>query len=162
LTRCRFFGSGACGPLNPSTRPAFNPEEPSDSPARGSSPRNGAQRCAHKGASDEGPRPQGGRTWAIVLDIGPDAHGKRRQKWHSGFATKREAEAALTELLGKLQDRNYVEPSRLTLGSYVTGEWLPAVRRRVRPSPKLGMSAASESTSCLATRRLAHHARLDR
>jgi integrase len=73
-----------------------------------------------------------GQRWAVVIDIGRQ-DGKRRQKWHSGFATRREAEAALTELLARVQGGSYVEPSRLTLGAYLRDEWLPAVKRTVRP-----------------------------
>lgn len=74
-----------------------------------------------------------GGGWSVVIDIGRDERGCRRQKWHSGYATKREAERALTALLGELQQATYVEPSRLTLESYVRG-WLEAVAPRLRPS----------------------------
>jgi integrase len=74
-----------------------------------------------------------GRKWSIVLDVGTDEDGRRKQRWHSGFRTKNEAEAALTTLLGRLQDGNYVEPSRLSVRGYLTVEWLPAIRRTVRP-----------------------------
>jgi integrase len=73
-----------------------------------------------------------GSRWACVIDVG-NQDGKRRQKWHSGFKTRREAEAALTGLLAKVQGGSYVEPSRLTLGRYLRDEWLPAVKRSVRP-----------------------------
>jgi integrase len=73
-----------------------------------------------------------GKTWSIVLDVGTDKHGKRRQKWHSGYATKKEAEAAMTRLLGQLQDGGYVEPSRLTLGRFLEESWLPSIRASVR------------------------------
>ena len=79
-----------------------------------------------------------GKKWSVVLDVGTGLRGKRRQKWHSGFATKREAEAALTTLLGKLQNNSYVEPTRLTLGGFLTAEWLPAVQRSVRPLTHAG------------------------
>jgi integrase len=74
-----------------------------------------------------------GKKWSVVLDIGTDERGKRRQKWHSGFATKREAEATLTRLLGHLQTGTYVAPTRMTVGIYLTAEWLPAIRHTIRP-----------------------------
>ena len=35
-----------------------------------------------------------GNKWAVVVDVGRDANGKRVRKWHSGFDRKRDAEAA--------------------------------------------------------------------
>ena len=74
-----------------------------------------------------------GNTWTVVVDVGRDENGRRRQKWHSGFRTKREASEALTEILGRLASRQYVSPSKLTLGEFLKDEWLPAVRGSVRP-----------------------------
>jgi integrase len=75
-----------------------------------------------------------GAKWAIVLDVGNDPEtGRRKQRWHSGFERKRDAERALADLLAKQQRGEYVEPSRLTVRGYLTGEWLPAVHRSVRP-----------------------------
>jgi Arm DNA-binding domain len=33
-----------------------------------------------------------GTTWTVVYDEGHDENGRRRQRWKSGFATRREAE----------------------------------------------------------------------
>lgn len=74
-----------------------------------------------------------GSTWAVVVDVGRDANGRRRQKWHSGFRTKREASEALTEILGQLATSQYVVPSKLTVGHFLEDEWLPAIRASVRP-----------------------------
>ena len=74
-----------------------------------------------------------GSTWAVVVDVGRDASGERRQKWHSGFRTKREASEALTEILGQLARSQYVAPSNLTVGGFLEDEWLPAIRASVRP-----------------------------
>ncbi|MGH3041862.1 MAG: Arm DNA-binding domain-containing protein, partial [Gaiellaceae bacterium] len=74
-----------------------------------------------------------GSTWAVVVDIGRDEHGRRRQKWHSGFKTKREASEALTEILGQLSTGQYVAPSKLTVHQFLVDEWLPAVRPSLRP-----------------------------
>lgn len=74
-----------------------------------------------------------GSTWVVVIDVGRDANGRRRQKWHSGFRTKREAGEALTEILGQLATGQYVAPSKLTVGRFLKDEWLPAIRTRVRP-----------------------------
>jgi integrase len=75
-----------------------------------------------------------GSKWTVILDAGRDATGKRQQKWHSGYRTKREAEAGLTDLLGRVQSGNYVDASRLTLAEFLTDRWLPARRAALRPS----------------------------
>ena len=74
-------------------------------------------------------------TWTWYLDAPPDpVTGKRRQASKGGFRTKREAQQALNEALARLRDGSFVQPSQLTLGSFLQEEWLPAVRPpRVRP-----------------------------
>lgn len=84
-----------------------------------------------------------GKKWAVVVDL-PHAEGQpRRQKWHSGFATKRAAEAALTEILGRLQRGDYVQPSRATLAAFL-GEYLQAARTTLRPATWEGYRASLE------------------
>jgi integrase len=70
----------------------------------------------------------------VVVDLGPDpATRKRRQKWHSGYRTRREAERARTEILSGLDHGTYVEPSPLTVKEFLT-QWLESSRPRVRPT----------------------------
>ena len=65
-----------------------------------------------------------GNKWCFVVDLGKDpGTGKRRQKWYSGFSTKREAEKALSEMLAKLHRGDYVEPSRMSFGELIR-TWL--------------------------------------
>ncbi len=73
-----------------------------------------------------------GNTWAVVVDVGHDENGRRRQRWHSGFDTKRDASRALTEILGRLQRQEYVEPSKQTLRAFLA-EYLHAARTTLRP-----------------------------
>lgn len=68
----------------------------------------------------------------IELDADP-ATGRRRQKWHSGYRTKREAERARVDLLSKFDRGAYVEPTQQTLGEFLE-EWLRAIEPTVRPS----------------------------
>jgi integrase len=76
---------------------------------------------------------RGGR-WYVKIELEPDpGTGRRRQKWHSGFATRREAERARVDLLSKLDRGIYVEPSRQTFGEFLA-EWLTAIEPTVRPS----------------------------
>ena len=75
-----------------------------------------------------------GSSWCVVIDAGRDAEGRRVRKWHSGFATRKEAERARTEILSRLDRGTYVEPDRRTLGAFLEQEWLPAIQARLRPS----------------------------
>jgi integrase len=70
---------------------------------------------------------QRGAKWAVVVDLGKGADGKRIRRWHSGFATKREAEQERTRLLSTLDAGNYTPPNRLTVRQFATGEWLPSL-----------------------------------
>ncbi|MDQ3571460.1 MAG: site-specific integrase [Actinomycetota bacterium] len=74
-----------------------------------------------------------GNAWAVVVDIGRDESGRRRQKWHSGYRTKREASEALTEILGQLSTGQYVAPSKLTVRQFLEDEWIPSIRASLRP-----------------------------
>jgi integrase len=43
-----------------------------------------------------------GDRWYVKIELDPDpATGRRRQKWHSGFRTRRDAERARIDLLSK-------------------------------------------------------------
>lgn len=68
----------------------------------------------------------------IELDADPET-GRRRQKWHSGYRTKREAERARVDLLSKVDRGEYVEPSQQTLAEFLE-EWLRAIEPTLRPS----------------------------
>lgn len=75
-----------------------------------------------------------GDRYYVKIELDPDpATGRRRQKWHSGYRTKREAERARVDLLSKFDRGEYVEPSHQTLGDFLE-EWLRAIEPTVRPS----------------------------
>lgn len=74
-----------------------------------------------------------GARYFVKFELDPDPlTGKRRQKWHSGFNTKREAEKARVDLLSKFDRGEFVEPTQQTLADYLT-EWLKAIEHTVRP-----------------------------
>ena len=75
-----------------------------------------------------------GTTWTWYLGVVDPATGRRRQLSKGGFRTKREAQAALNEAMAALRAGTFVEPSRLTLGAFLTDQWLPTVRAAVRPT----------------------------
>ena len=64
-----------------------------------------------------------GKSWAVVFDLGRDANGKRRQKWHAVPGTRRDAQRELARLLNELNTGAYVEPSRMTVGEFLD-RWL--------------------------------------
>jgi len=65
-----------------------------------------------------------GSKWAFVVDIGKDpVTGKRKQKWFSGYRTKREAEKAMAEKIAEITRGDYVEPARIPLRDLMI-EWL--------------------------------------
>jgi integrase len=72
--------------------------------------------------------------WYVVVDLGRDANAKRRQKWHGGYRTRKEAEVARTKIVGDLHAGTYTEPTKLTLREWVEDKWLPTVRTQVKPS----------------------------
>ena len=75
-----------------------------------------------------------GNAWYVVVDLPRDPRtGKRQQKWHSGFRTKREADKALTEILSRLDRGTYVAPTKQTFGDYLD-LFLKTVEREVRPT----------------------------
>ena len=75
-----------------------------------------------------------GDRWYVKIELDSDpGTGKRRQKWHSGFDTRREAERARVDLLSKFDRGDYVEPTQQTVAEYMV-EWLKAIEPTVRPS----------------------------
>jgi integrase len=101
-------------------------------------------------------------TWQFVVDLGPQplqrcpacrkrywlererlrkcpkCHGpledrlERRQEFHTGFATKKEAELELAKVMGALATGTHIQASRLLVRDYLEKEWLPAIRSTVR------------------------------
>lgn len=55
-----------------------------------------------------------GNKWCFVIDLGRDETGKRRQKWFSGYRTKKDAEKALAERLTEINKGVYIEPTNMT------------------------------------------------
>jgi hypothetical protein len=72
--------------------------------------------------------------WYVVLDVGRDTNGRRRQKWHGGFRTRREAEVARAKLVNDLHAGAYIAPDRTTLAQWIRESWLPMIEARIKPS----------------------------
>jgi integrase len=73
------------------------------------------------------------KPWAYIIELGGDEAGRRKQSWRSGFRTKREATAAMNEEIGRRHGGSHIEPSRLTVGQFLTEHWLPGLVK-IRPS----------------------------
>jgi integrase len=78
-------------------------------------------------------------SWSLILDLGyqPDsATGipKRKQKWITFRGSKRQAQAKLAELVNAHNNGDLVEPSKLTLGAWLT-EWL---EKAIKPRKRAG------------------------
>lgn len=72
--------------------------------------------------------------WYVVVDIGRDEEGKRKQKWHGGFRTRREAERAMAEIVESLDKDRYIAPQKRTLAEFATDEWLPLNKTQTKTS----------------------------
>jgi integrase len=59
---------------------------------------------------------------------------ERRRQTKAGFATRREAQAALNKVLVAVEEKTFVAPAKLSLREYLRDEWLPAIEATIRPS----------------------------
>jgi hypothetical protein len=82
-----------------------------------------------------------GDAWTYVLDISLPGQ-RRRQKSKGGYRTKREALAALNEAQSALQRGIYVEPSKLSVKTFLVDHWLPAIESGLRKSTVQGYRSA--------------------
>ena len=67
-------------------------------------------------------------SWSIILHLGYQldpvtGKPKRNQKWYTVQGTKRDAEKKLAELLHQANRHELVEPTKMTLGTWLD-EWL--------------------------------------
>lgn len=72
-----------------------------------------------------------GGSWMYVVDLPRGVEGRRRQRRKRGFRTRKDAEAALHEMLAQLGGGEYVQPAALTTAEFLVDQWLPAVELRV-------------------------------
>lgn len=66
--------------------------------------------------------------WYFVVDVAT-TDGQRRQVRRRGFQTKKDAEAALAELVTEHQRGTFVRPTRRTVATYLLDDWLPTRER---------------------------------
>lgn len=70
-----------------------------------------------------------GDNYYIVVDVGRDHTGKRKQKWFSGYKRKKDAEKDLPKILTKLE-KGYKEPEDMTVKEYFEN-WLDRKKQTV-------------------------------
>lgn len=76
-----------------------------------------------------------GRSWCFVIDIGRDpSTQKRRQRWQSGFHTRKEAEEALRRTLGRLDVGDDPMPTKVILSEFAE-RWLAHLEAVDSPRP---------------------------
>ena len=77
-----------------------------------------------------------GRGWSFVIDVSRDPKtGKRRQRWRSGFATRKEAERELRRALGRLDVGDDPLPDKITLEAFAE-RWLAHMAVQDHPRPR--------------------------
>jgi integrase len=59
---------------------------------------------------------------------------ERRRETKGGFATRREAQTAMSKVAVAVEERTHFASSRLTLREYLSKEWLPAIEHTIRPT----------------------------
>lgn len=77
-------------------------------------------------------------SWSIILDLGYEPHPvtgtlRRKQKWFTVRGTRKDAEKKLGDLLYAANHGTIVEPSKMTLGKWLT-EWIDTTKPRLRSS----------------------------
>jgi integrase len=88
-----------------------------------------------------------GKTWTAVAFTGRGPNGKPKYVWRGGHRTRKEAQAALTELLSSLATGAYVSKSKLTVADWLR-QWIAAERINWRPSTVAGRVVAVEQHLC--------------
>jgi integrase len=81
--------------------------------------------------------------WFARFEAPPDADGKRRQLRAGPCATEREAQAAVVEALGKINDGTHVDDRKVTLGEHLD-QWLEWKRAELKPSTYASYAEAVE------------------
>ncbi len=68
-----------------------------------------------------------GSGYSIVYRAPDPASGLTKQVWKAGYATKREAEAALKEIVSQVDVGTYARPTKQTVAQYLNDDWLPSL-----------------------------------
>ena len=69
-----------------------------------------------------------GKKWCVIVYLGRDEKGKPKQKWYSGFDSKKEAESAMVGIIHDINHGTYVEPVKITLRAFLLN-WVESYAR---------------------------------
>ena len=79
-------------------------------------------------------RQQSAETWEISVSAGIDPlTGRRTRIFRTVRGTKRDAQRALTKLVGEVDQGTLVEPERITFADFID-RWLEHMHHRLRPT----------------------------
>ncbi|MGV3723553.1 MAG: site-specific integrase, partial [Actinomycetota bacterium] len=72
--------------------------------------------------------------WSLVVYLGRDAQGKKKQKWHTFKGGERAAQRELNRLLSAIDSGEYVAPTKQTVSAFLV-QWLTDyAQSAVRPT----------------------------
>ena len=74
-----------------------------------------------------------GTGYSYVVYLGRGEDGRKQQKWVGGFRTKRSAEDALGEALGRISAGQFSDRGRITVGEFLD-QWIDAAASGLRAS----------------------------
>jgi integrase len=74
-----------------------------------------------------------GKSWSYVLRVPDPTTGRTKPKWVGGFDTQESALLARDEARVALRKRNYVPPTKITVGEYLD-RWIETHALRVKPT----------------------------
>lgn len=72
-----------------------------------------------------------GNKWSYTVDIGRDSQNKRKQKTKSGFNTKKEATAAMNEVIYELNKGTWIDSNEILLKDFAL-EWIDGHQNKIR------------------------------
>lgn len=64
-----------------------------------------------------------GNTYSVIIDIGNDKNGKRRQKWFSGYKTIKEAQRFLNKKIVEIEADDYILSDKILVSTYLNN-WI--------------------------------------
>ena len=77
---------------------------------------------------------KGNRYYPVVYGAINRTTGRDVCDWHDDFASRKEAERALAEIVKRKQDGDYRSPDRITLADYLNDRWLPLKKSQLSRS----------------------------
>jgi integrase len=60
-----------------------------------------------------------GSSYYVVVDIGKDSKGKRKQKWFGGYKTKKQAEKDLAKYINEIENNAFVDSSNMSFKAFL-------------------------------------------